>query len=656
MFNFNGKNYYVPQAYGLIKIIQLGGGALPDFSVGVIIASSPLGCPYQGSFNGVAFEAEDVFSSYDDIQALKKDYGDGDLLTKFIFAKKTAGANAIFVLNARLNTPYSHTDSAAGIKFEPKKHFYGAPGMRTYYTSAESASTTSLASGTATAGSSSTITDSGASWGTTQYVAKWVEIIAGTGLGQTAKIISHTATALTVASWSIATPDTTSVYRIIEPKFTITVTPPKDVKMLRSDVAIDDTYLYVDGKEDLYEGQTILIGRGTASIANSGVDSLTIKNIDRNWTASGYKVYLDPTGTLPTRAYTQAQYSFLFNRDTDRKETYAFVGSDWNVQNIVKTINDSSNIVFLTALTSTVPATAVAGDIAYLVVGDASTQATSPASSVTDYTNIAATLPKWAQQFETEFKVKLRLVDLGTHSSTSQAVIKDVAKTLRDNPILAPIAIVAGGNIGDIALTGNADTNPKYRAYNLNADDIQFVAGGVDGYPSYLSTCSLIFGIRMSSPVLHNVTRDKLPITSVEKRWIYEEKTDLIKAGVTIVGQNKSGRFVVYSINTYQDQTQQWNKEDKKTFLTAQRDKADYVYRGILEYLDDNGIGTDSSREEITRALDTHLTRYIETGNVTGYSLSAKAVEGGIIERVDIELPDQIDFVGLELGIKTGRV
>ena len=85
-------------------------------------------------------------------------------------------------------------------------------------------------------------------------------------------------------------------------------------------------------------------------------------------------------------------------------------------------------------------------------------------------------------------------------------------------------------------------------------------------------------------------------------------------------------------------------------------DKADFVYRGILEYLDDNAIGTDSSRQDITRALDTHLTKYLENGNVTGYSLSAKAVEGGVIERVDIDLPDQIDYVGLILGIRTGRV
>jgi len=655
MLTFNGKNYYVPQAYGAVEIIQLGGGRLPDFSVGVIIAPSPLGCPYSGTFNGTAFEAEDVFSAYDNIQALKQDYGDGDMLTKFIFAKKTAGGNSIFVLNSRLNTPYSHTDSASGIKFEPRKHFYGAPGMRTYYTCAESASTDTLTSGTATAGGATTLTDSTATWGTTQYVDKWVEITGGTGIGQTRKIASHTGTALTVSAWT-TNPDTTSTYRIIQPKFTMTFTPPKDVKMLKSDVAIGDTYFYVNGKEDLYPGMKINIARGTASIANSGVDELTIKNVDTKWTSSGYKIYLDPTQTLPTRAYTQATYSFLFNQDLSRKETYVFVGSDWNVPNIVKTINDSSSVVWLTALTTTVPATAVSGYIAYLVVGDASTQATSPSASSTDYANIAAAFPRWAKEFEIAFKTKIRLIDLGSHSSTDHGVFRDLAVSLRSNPILAPICTIGGTNLGDTLLTGSADTNPKYRARNLNAADFQLVAGGVDDYPAYLSHSSLVFGIRISNPVLHNTTKDKLPISKVEKKWEYEQLADLIKNGVTTYNQNKNGRYVAFSINTYQDQSQQWNKEDKKSYLTAQMDKADFVYRGILEYLDDNAIGTDSSRQDITRALDTHLTKYLENGNVTGYSLSAKAVEGGVIERVDIDLPDQIDYVGLILGIRTGRV
>lgn len=657
MFNFNGKNYYVPQAYGVIKIIQLGGGALPDFNVGVIIAESPLGCPYQATYNGASLEADEIFSAYDDIQALKKDYGDGDLLKKFIFAKKTAGGNSIFVLNARLSTPFSvgltGASSAASMTLAPKKHFYGVAGARISYAVAESASTTVLISGTATAGGNTTITDSAATWGTTQYVDKWVEITGGTGIGQTRKIISHTGTALTVAAWT-TNPDSTSTYRIVEPKFTFSITPPKDVKMVGSNITSGDKYIYLKGIEDLYPGKTINLSLGATS--TSTTDLVTIKSIDPKWTSSGYKVYLEPTATLPSIAYSTANFSFAFSPDLSRKETYVFVGSEWTIANVVKVINDTSEIVLAAVAGTVTPSVASTTYLGWYAFGT-DTFPTSPAVSSTNYAAIASLLPTMFREFEIAYKTKIRLIDLGTSSATDHAVFRDIAVTLRDNPILSPVQIIAGTAMGDTQTVGSADTNPTYRAYNLNSDEIQLVAGGVDNMPAYLSHSSLIFGIRISSPVLHNVTRDKLPISSVEKKWTYLELEKLIKGGVTTYNQNRNGRYVCFSINTYQDQSQQWNKEDKKTFLTAQRDKADFVYRGLLEHLDNNSIGTDSSREDITKALDTYINgKMLENGYVTGYSLSSKPVEGGVIEMVDIDLPDQIDYVGLILGIRTGRV
>lgn len=656
MFNFNGKNYHVPQAYGLIKIIQLGGGALPDFNIGVIIAESPLGCPYEGTYDGEALTADDVFNVYDDIQALKKDYGDGDLLTKFIFAKKTAGANAIFVLNARLTTPFSvrltGAAAAESIRVQPRKHFYGVGGARISYSAVESASADILTSGVSTGITSTTLTNSAATWGTTQYVGKWVEITSGVGIGQTRKIVSHTATALTVAAWTI-NPDATSGYRIIQPKFTLTITPPKNVKMIGSDISVGDQYIYLKGVEDLFPGQTIYLSVGKA--ADTYTEAVIIKSIDKTWTANGYKIYLDPNEALPANEYTTAKASFTYSPDTTRKEVYTFIGSEWTPPNIVKTVNDLSEIVLMTTISNTV--TPDLAGTTYFGWYAGATFPTSPAVTASNFAAIAQKLPDWSKQFEITNKVKIRLIDLGSSDSSVHSMFRDVAVTLRDNPILAPAQIIAGTALGDTALTGASDTNSTYRAYNLNSDEIQLVAGGVDDMPAYLSHSSLIFGIRISNPVLHNVTRDKLPISKVEKIWSYTELEKLIKNGVTTYSQSKFGRYVCFSINTYQDQSQQWNKDDRKTYLTAQRDKADFVYRGILEYLDLNGVGTDSSREEITRSLDTYVNeKMFNNGYVTGYSLKAQAVEGGVIEMVDIDLPDQIDYVGLILGIRTGRV
>lgn len=658
MFNFNGKNYVVPQVYGLIKIIQLGGGALPDFNIGVIVAESPLGCPYQATFNGKQLEADELLSGYDDIQSLKQDYGDGELLTKFKFAKKTAGANTLFVLNARLNTPFGVTLVGAGavdsVRVEPRKHFYGVGGARVSYSVAESASSEVLTSGTATGATSTTLTDSGATWGTTQYVGKWVEITGGLGLGQTRKIVSHTGTVLTVAAFT-TTPDTTSTYAIVSAKFVMTVTPPNNVKMLGANVAIGATYLYAKGIEDLYPGQTIKLSLGATSVTTTC--SPVIKSIDPTWTANGYKVYLEPTSDLPAIAYSTANSSFIFTDDSTRREVFTFIGADWSVPNIVKVVNDGSHIIWLTLISETVtPSVAATTYFGWYAFGT-DTFPTSPAVSSANFSGIATAFPELMRQFEMAYKTKIRLLDLGTSSSTSHALFRDVAVEMRSNPNLSPIQVIAGTALGDTTVTGSADTNPTYRAFNLNSDEIQLVAGGVDDLPAYLGHSSLIFGMRVSNPVLHNTTRDKLPISKVEKRWSYAELEKLIKGGVTTYGQNKFGRYVCFSINTYQDQSQQWNKEDKKTFLTAQRDKADFVYRGLLEFLDNNGVGTDSSREEITKSLDTYLNnKLFLNGYVTGYSVSPKAVEGGVIENVEIELPDQIDYVGLILGIRTGKV
>lgn len=77
-----------------------------------------------------------------------------------------------------------------------------------------------LDSGTATAGASTTLTDSGKSWGvnvfSTTVASAMLEITGGTGIGQRRLIASNTSTALTVAYRWDTNPDATSTYSIYE--------------------------------------------------------------------------------------------------------------------------------------------------------------------------------------------------------------------------------------------------------------------------------------------------------------------------------------------------------------------------------------------------------------------------------------------------------
>lgn len=71
-----------------------------------------------------------------------------------------------------------------------------------------------FATGTATAGTASTLTNGAKTWTVNQWTNSQVRITAGTGAGQIRTIASNTATVLTVAAnWTI-NPDNTSVYAI----------------------------------------------------------------------------------------------------------------------------------------------------------------------------------------------------------------------------------------------------------------------------------------------------------------------------------------------------------------------------------------------------------------------------------------------------------
>jgi hypothetical protein len=71
-----------------------------------------------------------------------------------------------------------------------------------------------FATGTATAGAATTLTNSAKTWATNQWTNYQVRIVSGTGAGQIRTIASNTGTVLTVsASWS-TNPDATSVYSI----------------------------------------------------------------------------------------------------------------------------------------------------------------------------------------------------------------------------------------------------------------------------------------------------------------------------------------------------------------------------------------------------------------------------------------------------------
>lgn len=79
--------------------------------------------------------------------------------------------------------------------------------------STSAVSTAPFATGTATAGGSTSISNTAKTWTVNQWANFQVRITGGTGAGQTRLITSNTATALTTSAFAVA-PDVTSVYSI----------------------------------------------------------------------------------------------------------------------------------------------------------------------------------------------------------------------------------------------------------------------------------------------------------------------------------------------------------------------------------------------------------------------------------------------------------
>lgn len=71
-------------------------------------------------------------------------------------------------------------------------------------------------SGTATAGTATTLTDSTQEWDVDALIGKTVHITDGTGIGQTRKISDNTGTVLTVSVGWTTNPDTTTTFNVLD--------------------------------------------------------------------------------------------------------------------------------------------------------------------------------------------------------------------------------------------------------------------------------------------------------------------------------------------------------------------------------------------------------------------------------------------------------
>jgi hypothetical protein len=146
-----------------------------------------------------------------------KSWTTNELTGKLIFIHAT-GTNPTLLGSRRITSNTATTITVTGaisamtngqsryVICEP--HALGA--LETYRTPAQKPT------GWATSATATTLVDSTKAWVNNQWQNCRVRIVCGTGLGNEAAITSNDATTLTVASWGVATPDTTSKYEIMD--------------------------------------------------------------------------------------------------------------------------------------------------------------------------------------------------------------------------------------------------------------------------------------------------------------------------------------------------------------------------------------------------------------------------------------------------------
>jgi hypothetical protein len=125
----------------------------------------------------------------------------------YVLCAGTLAANIFKYFDFALNTWTALTQTGLPATISTDSKLIATPSM-------SGGEFTSFASGTATAGGASTLTNGAKTWTVNQWTSFQIRITAGTGLGQFRTIASNTATVITTSAAWTTNPDATSVYAI----------------------------------------------------------------------------------------------------------------------------------------------------------------------------------------------------------------------------------------------------------------------------------------------------------------------------------------------------------------------------------------------------------------------------------------------------------
>jgi hypothetical protein len=427
----------------------------------------------------------------------------------------------------------------------------------------------------------------------------------------------------------------------------LTIIPPKNEKRLVQNAEVDSYNIYVNSIEGLSVGSTVLVTSNTLTAPLTR----TILSIDPVWdnTQGGFRITFKEKFATVTNI-TIANFARIFQQDSKNKEIIEWDNDD-NIISVVDKININSKYITADDISSTAKVPGALAETYFQKIGTAPDPGTTVTSNEltslrTFYQAVCTYIPDLMKDFINVNKVKIRLVYVDSPDANVHADFRDLAVTMRSQE-RSPICVIAGAGFGE---TSEALAQ---RGLPINSDDFVLCGGGADGLPANLTLAPAVLGIKMSYGINHNLTRDQLNFTSVERDWTNTEITKLLKAGILTYDKFPSGFRLVRGINTYQDQTHVWNVQDKKTYLQMPRDLADAFFRGLLEGLDNDLVGADQvTRKKVETYCVKTGNNFVASGLINDFKvLSIKRGEAGWLPEIQIEVDDPTDFFGTRIFV-----
>lgn len=431
---------------------------------------------------------------------------------------------------------------------------------------------------------------------------------------------------------------------------TITVTPVKSYVMLTANATLGSNRIKVKSIDRLKVGQKWWVAANDTT-----PQELEIKELSSRLDANGqYEYFVTFTANLAA-AHSTAQYALMFQEDTNNTNVSPALTTN---EAIVDWFNSAlSKYLGATKTTDTLIAALSATYIGKIT---GATQGTSPDPAGGDWTSFFDLMDTELTNFEVSEKRRMRLFLQVDGTPSNHLKFRDFLIARRN--LRKPMAGICGTLWGSVAIDAGGDTNPTTLAAALNNQDTQFATGGGDYLDGYLTHGPALFGLRIGNTPAHNLTRDKIVFSTLEKMWDEDgagQISKLLRFGCSAIDRNRDGFFIVQGINTLQANDFVWNTDTEDTAFPMNRDLADLVERTVLEWLNAEHVGADNvTSATLAVGLQATFKKLKDNGflkeGITKSILPNSEGNGFDVEW-DAKQPNQNDFFRVTMNIIVGE-